>query len=253
MMSLIIAVAHPILLLVLFSAWVWCLVDALRNHRPWGWVLFVAAVPVASVPFYVMNYRVFGTPDRGALDQELHWAKRLRELEEQARETDVAGVHREIADIHFQRGQHRRAVESLKRVLDMDPEDLRSQYQAGVSMASLGHLDPAIAHLEFVVEEDPRYGAGDARLSLANALIAKGQPEKAFHHLALAVRNHNLPEAAIRYARMLRDQGYRDEARACLEEMLEKSAELPQESFRANKRWIKEANTMIEELGAKKK
>jgi len=130
-------------------------------------------------------------------------------------------------------------------VLDEDPEDLRSQYQAGVSLASLGHLDKAIPHLEYVVEEDPRYGAGDARLSLANALIAKGDAERAFDQLDLVVKNHNLPEASVRYARMLKEQGYPEEARKCLEEMLEKTAELSPDHLRSDRRWIEEARKIL--------
>jgi hypothetical protein len=248
-MTLLPALAHPLLLLALFSAWVWCLVDALKGHRPWGWVIFVAVFPVVSVPFYFLNYKVFGSGKSGLVDEEIRWARRLRELEEQARETDVVGVHREIADLHFQRGHHRRALESLKRVLDQDPEDLRSQFQAGASMISLGHLDAGITHLQYVVEEDPRYAAGEAKLWLANAYIAKGESAQAFSLLAELTRDHNLPQAAIRYARMLEEQGYTGEARARLQEMLEKSEDLTGEQKRKNQRWINEGRKMLDRLG----
>jgi tetratricopeptide (TPR) repeat protein len=244
-MSPLLALSHPIILLVLFSAWIWCVVDALRSHRPWGWVIFVGFVPILSVPFYILNFRVLSSGGTGALEEELRWTRRLRELEERAAETDVPAVHREIADLYFQRGQYRRALESLKKVLDVDPEDLKAQYQAGVSMASLGRWREAIAHLDYLVDTSPRYAGGEAELALANAYLESGDSDRAFHHLATVVKNHHLPEAAVRYARMLQAQGYGDRATECLTEMLERADDVPKDRLGAEKKWITEARRLL--------
>lgn len=241
--------AQPLILMVILAVWVYCIVDALRNHRPWAWVIALVALPVLSAPFYLLNFKLFGSAEGGRLDVMLGDSRRLRELKEEARVRDVAGVHREIADIYFRRGNYDMALEALKRVLDLDPEDLRSQYQAGASMVATGRAAEAIPHLEYVVEEEPRYGYGEARLVLANAYMALRDQDRAFEEYSRLVESHNLPEAVVKHARLLRARGDEETARRELKEMLNSVTALPKDRLEAYRPWIRQAADDLRNMG----
>lgn len=214
-------IAQPLFLMLLAGLWVACIVDALRQHRPWLWVVLLVFVPPVF-PIYWLNFRVWNRGHQGLIDAHLADARRLRELTAELRERDVAGVRRDIADIHFRHGRFREAIEHLKPVLEFTPEDLRSQYQAGVAMIGIGRPELAESHLEFVVEQDARFQRGEARLALARALQAQGKNERAFDQLAHLLEEYAVPEAAVRLARLMVSQGYADRARATLEKLFER-------------------------------
>ncbi len=232
---------QPLVTLALLAFWIYCLVDALREDRSWIWIALLAFIPVLSAFAYFLNFKAFGAPSRGLLDGWYGDSARLRELQKQARELDVPGVNREIADIYFRRGDYNEALATLKRVLDQDGEDLRSQYQAGVCMTVLGKPEAAIPHLEFVLDQDARYGFGDAHLAMANAFLAVGENERAFDLYTHVVENFNVPEAVVRYARMLMERGERDRAQLALRTMLGKVGSLLPEDLARHRPWIRKA------------
>lgn len=241
-------ILQPIVLMVLAGLWVACIVDALREHRPWVWVLVLVFVPV-SFPLYYLNFRVWGRGDKGLIDAHLADSRRLHELTEELKERDVAGVRRDLADILFRRGNFRGALEHLRPALDFAPEDLRSQYQAGVALLGIGRPELARTHLEFVVEEDPKYQRGEARLALARTFLALNQSDLAFDQLAVLVEEFSLPEGAVRFARLLVQQGYRDRARQTLETLFDRLGGAPERGLPPGElKWLRTARRELDEM-----
>lgn len=214
-------IAQPIVLMVLAGLWVACIVDALREHRPWAWVIVLVVVPV-SFPIYWLNFRVWGRGHVGLIDAHLADSRRLAQLAEELKLRDVAGVRRDIADIHFRHGRFREALEHLRPALEFAPEDLRPQYQAGVALLGIGRPELAESHLEFVVDEDPKYLRGQARLALARVQLALDKNDLAFATLAQLAEEFAVPEGAVRHARLFVQQGYPDQARQALEQLFER-------------------------------
>lgn len=244
-------IAQPLFLMLLAGLWVACIVDALREHRPWLWVLLLVFVPPVF-PIYWLNFRVWGRGSVGLIDGHLADSRRLAELMAELKERDVAGVRREIADIHFRHGRFREAIEHLKPVLEFTPEDLRSQYQAGVAMMGIGRPELAESHLEFVVEQDARFLRGEARLALARALQAQGKNERAFDQFAHLLDDYAVPEAAVRLARMMVVQGYADRARVTLESLFERvGADAGAALSPDDHKWLRTARRELDALAAR--
>ncbi|MBI5155355.1 tetratricopeptide repeat protein, partial [Candidatus Poribacteria bacterium] len=205
--------AQPLVLISVFGIWVYCIQDTLRCHRAWTWVLLLLFVPPVGVLLYFVN--LLGGEDargRGSLDRFLGNHFELRHLERKAAEVGTQATYRDIADLHFCSGDYERAVGALTRALDMEPEDLRSQFQAGVSLVALGRSSEALPHLEYVLHEDPKYQYGETYLALANAHLELGAKEEAGAILARTSRQFNLPEASVKHARMLIERGEAGEA-----------------------------------------
>jgi len=70
-------------------------------------------------------------------------------------------------------GAHRRAIEDLRVVLDVRPDDASAQYWMGTAYQRIGELQPALAHLSQAVRLEPRMVA--ARLQLAGLLSGQGR------------------------------------------------------------------------------
>jgi tetratricopeptide (TPR) repeat protein len=90
---------------------------------------------------------------------------------------------------------------------------------AGVAAMQQSRLDDAIAHLTSAVAAGRRSGArgctGEARMSLAGALLVRGRPSRSFRHIAAALEELDGVAAArarTQRAAMLQEVGRLDEA-----------------------------------------
>ncbi len=243
------ALFRPLLIMVLAAWWVACLVDALRKHRPWGWIVALAVIPIASAPFYFLNYKLGGS-DKGHIDAKVKLLKRLREVQTDLAVRDVPGVRRELAGLYAQLGRWREALDSLRPALDDDPEDLAAQYLAGTCWQELGQSEAAASHLEYVVGEDPKYARGEARVALGNVYKSAGRDSDAVEQFARAAAEYSIPEAVVRHARFLRESGDRDAARRELLRMLHSAGELDPEMKRKSRKWIRAAAEDLKSLEA---
>ncbi|MBY0374623.1 MAG: tetratricopeptide repeat protein [Bryobacteraceae bacterium] len=103
-------------------------------------------------------------------------------------------------------GKKQEAIALWKRY----PDNPTARERMGVLQLETGDVDGAIVNLEEAVKRSP---AAANRVALANAYLAKGQPDKAVPYVELALKE--VPEdAAVRmtYGRLLRDQKKYDQA-----------------------------------------
>jgi len=237
-------IAQPIVQMLVLGLWVWCLFDALRQHRPWPWVVALAFLPVFSAPFYLANFKFFGAPERGRVDGALRDARRRRQLEAEHELLDTPGTNRALGDFHFNRRDFDAAFPYLRRALDMEPEDVRSQYQAGVCLLQAGKPQVAVACLEYVREGDPRFEYGEPRLALALAYDAAGRAEEGAAELEAVVREFTLPEAVVRLAERHVHAGRIPEALSLVNDLLSRVSSMPEPRVRANRAWIAKAKEL---------
>lgn len=240
---------QPLILIVVLGLWVYCLVDALRHQRSWFWVLFVLLTVPWGVPVYFWNFKLGSREPEGRLDKAVGTSLRLKELERKAETLDVPSVHLEIAEIHVENGDYQKALKALKRVLDLHPEDLRAQYLAGGCFVALQRPGEATAHLEYVLEEDPRYAYGEARQALANAYLQLKDEERAFREFGTVVEQWHLPESVVRHAMMLRQRGEEDKAREELQELLSRKDGLHPDIRKKYQAWFRQAEADLNSLG----
>ncbi len=241
------AVIRPILVMILAAWWVACIVDALRQHRSWLWVLGLVFVPIVSAPVYFLNFKLGGS-NKGHIDAKMNLLKRLRDLQAELAVRDVPALRRDIAGVYYELGRWREALESLRPVLDDDPEDLAAQFQAGMCWVRLGQAEAAANHLEYVVDEEPKYARGEARVALGNVWKEMGRDEDAVEQFARAAQEYSIPEAVVRHARFLRERGERDAARRALLQMLKGAGDLDPDLKRKSRKWIRAAAEDLKSL-----
>lgn len=247
-MNTVLFIVQPLLLLMLFGAWVYCIQDALRQHRSWLWVLILVFVPVITAPVYLVNFKLAGAGNEGRIDGYLKSANEIARLKREVAESDIPGTHLKLAEALVRRGEYQDALRSLGRVLESDGENLRAQYLAGETLFAIGQLERALQHLEFVLEEDAKYAFGAARLAMAKTLIALRREEDAFEQLEWIVRTHALPEASVLYAGFLTERGDRQTAANELRSILGRVRDIPVEKLAGQRPWIKKAAEELRRL-----
>jgi CIC family chloride channel protein len=115
------------------------------------------------------------------------------------------------------KGQMEEAVSAFRNSLARAPEDLKVRRALGLALVESGHLKEAQPYLEEVAKRQPNDGA--TWNALASIAVDRGDKSEAlqFYRQALArdwMREDEPAhqEARIRYAKLLNDEGRRDEA-----------------------------------------
>ncbi|MCB2153771.1 tetratricopeptide repeat protein [bacterium] len=241
-------IVHPIWYLILLGLWVYCLVDALRFHRTWFWVLFVLCLGPLAAIVYIPNFKLKRHRREGLLDEYVADAVQLKDLQQQAAESNIPALHLQVAEIHVRRQRWQEALEELDKALANDDEDLRAHHLAGVCFRELGRPEGALAHLEYVLGEDPRAGYGHARLVYANALLDLGRKEEAAEQYDRVLSAYSIPEAAVRRARLLEEFGERSAAMETLEDSIDRAKDFPADRKADEGRWIRTAREELDRM-----
>lgn len=241
-------IAHPFWYLILLGVWIYCLVDALRFHRSWFWVLFVLCLGPLAAIVYLPNFKLSRHRSSGLLDDFMADILRLKALQEQARESSIPSIHLQIAEIHVRRQRWQEALDELGKALDQDDENTRGHFLAGTCFRALGQPEAALAHLEFVLEQDPRASQGRARLTFANALLDLQRKDEAAAEFDRVLAAFCLPEAALKRARLFVEAGQRSAARQVLAEALDRASEFPADRKAEERCWIQAARQFLNDL-----
>ena len=247
-MSQLLFILQPLFLIVLLGTWIYCLVDALRFHRSWFWVLFVLCLGPFAAVVYLPNFKLQRHRRSGLLDDMMADSLRLKELQAQAAEAGIPALHLEIAEIYTKRHRWQEALEALKEVLAQDEENSRAHHLAGVCFQALGQPEGALAHLEYVLEEDPRFARGRTRLAYANALFDLDRTEEAAAEYERVLAEQSIPEAAFQRARLLAGAGEKSAAMETLEDALDHAKEFPAERKAEECQWIQAAREYLNSL-----
>ncbi|MDP3981932.1 MAG: tetratricopeptide repeat protein [Chlamydiota bacterium] len=89
----------------------------------------------------------------------------------------------------YNRGEYNEAIGLFQKVLERDPEHLRSQVYLGVCYMGLESWDKAIEELEKALKMDEKYPLSNYALSVCNARKPEPNIENAKKYLALAKEN----------------------------------------------------------------
>ncbi len=232
--------AVPLALMVL------CIIDIIRHERPREWFWIVVILPVVGSLIYLANFYLIGSFGWRRLDVSFKRGRRLKELKRLSAVQDTAGLWLEMGELHLQRGEWKDALEALRRAIDHDAELLKAQYYAGLALIQLGRFEQATVPLQYVVEMEPDYQFGEARLALAHALSSAGKKSEAIDVYTAILERHNYPEAVLRHALLVAERGDRASARAALERLVrEAQAHTPP---RKDRKWIREAKKELGKL-----
>ncbi|HXT69718.1 MAG TPA: tetratricopeptide repeat protein [Vicinamibacterales bacterium] len=236
---------------------------------PWGFILQLLALlhffrrrPEGYWFFVILFFGALGSliyflaevvPDFGLLRATFRRRarqRRLKELEIIVEDNAAVGNLEELADLSFDEGQFARARELYDRVLKASrPTSVDPFYRRGLSALALGDPAAAVADLERVVAQEPKYDFYRATGMLASAYAMAGQPDRAEAQFQSATSISTLSETYFNYANFLADQKRTEEARNWAQRILDKKRSMPRFAQRQERPWFQKAKALLKKLG----
>lgn len=157
-----------------------------------------------------------------------------------------ASAHYNLGLIHQQRGELDAARERFERAVQIDDEELDAHYQLGRIARQQKRYADAIKNFEQVVSRDPGHSQHEIWREVGATYLAAGQFEDARDALERFIeRRPSDPEALYLMGRAHAALGHRREATSSMEACIEAVKTAPAYKYRADKRWLNEAQQFI--------
>ena len=157
-----------------------------------------------------------------------------------------ASAHYNLGLIHQQRGELDAARERFERAIQIDPEEIDSHYQLGRIARQQKRLGEAIGHFEQVVSRDPSHAQQEVWREVGATYVSAGQYADAITPLETFLdRRPSDPEALYLLGRAHAGLGHRSEAASSMQACIDAVKTAPAYKYRADKRWLNEAQQFI--------
>ena len=157
-----------------------------------------------------------------------------------------ASAHYNLGLIHQQRGELDAARERFERAVQIDDDEIDAHYQLARIARQQKRLTDAIRNFEQVVSRDPSHAQHEVWREVGATYIAAGQFEDARNALERFLeRRPSDPEALYLMGRAHAGLGHRREAASSMQACIEAVKTAPAYKYRAEKRWLNEAQQFI--------
>jgi hypothetical protein len=170
----------------------------------------------------------------------------LRRLENEMKVSGDVASHQRYADELVRLGRAAEGVDIYKRSLTgVFADDPKLLLGCAYAQFAAGDAPGARATLDHLIEKNPQFKSPDGHLLYARALEQEGNLEKALAEFATLNDYYPGAEAAVRYARLLKQSDRRPEAVQVLESLLERAKYAPAHYKRAQAEWLGAAEAEI--------
>ena len=157
-----------------------------------------------------------------------------------------ASAHYNLGLIHQQRGEAEAARERFERAVQIDDEEIDAHYQLGRIALLQKRFADAVKNFEQVVSRDPGHSQHEIWREVGTTYIAAGQFEDARDALERFLEHRpSDPEALYLMGRAHAGLGHRREAASSMQACIEAVKTAPAYKYRADKRWLNEAQQFI--------
>lgn len=162
-----------------------------------------------------------------------------------------ASAHYNLGLIHQQRGELDAARERFERTIQIDAEEIDAHYQLGRIALQQKRFADAVKNFEQVVSRDPTHSQHEIWREVGATYIAADQFEDARDALERFLENRpSDPEALYLMGRAHAGLGHRREAASSMQACIEAVKTAPAYKYRADKRWLNEAQQFIKTVGS---
>jgi hypothetical protein len=221
-----------------------------RPDTYWLWIILLGGGLGALV--YIVAEVV---PDAGLLRgsfDAMGRRRRIRDLETAVLDNPSIGNLEELADQYLDEGRFARARELYDKVIASGrANSLHPYFRRGVAAIALDDFTAALADLESVVSNDPKYDFHRAIGLLAHAHGRAGDPDKADALFKSATAISTLSETYYNYATFLAGRQQTAEAREWAERILAKKPTMPRYLRRRERPWFRKATALLKQLRAR--
>ena len=165
-----------------------------------------------------------------------------------------AAAHYNLGLIYQQRGMNEDATASFRKAIEIDPEEIDAHYQMGRIARAEGRLADAISHFDSVVRLNTAHSQSEVWREIGRAYLQAGQLDDAASALEQFLgRRSSDAEGRYHYGLVLHRLGRRQEAAAEMNGVIESVRMSPPYKYRLEKHWMREAQTFIAGLSARKR
>jgi hypothetical protein len=240
-------------------------VFALRTVLGVGFTLAIFAAAAGSLSFtlgiYVFQYispwlfspfllyyayMYFGGEVRGfgsAFRQKQNFKRFLHNAIVNPRDADA---HVQLALIHLQRRQEKKALEHLQKAIEIDPNEIDANYELGKIARADGDLQTALNHFSIVVELDDKHSLSEIWREIGATYLAAGMHKEAREALERFTQRRAFdPEGLYYLGKTLKAQDEQGRAREMFEKAIESVNGSPDYRRRSIKQWSKLAEKEI--------
>ena len=154
----------------------------------------------------------------------------------------------ELADLYLEDKDFNRAKQLYDRAISTRTDSPDPYYRRGICEIFMHDYPAAVADLEHVVSEHPRYDLMRAEGLLAHAYAKTGRAEEAERFFKYALQTSTLSETMYNYAQFLREQGRQAEAREWTQKILGKKSGMPGYLKRRERPWFRKASSLLHQL-----
>ncbi len=157
-----------------------------------------------------------------------------------------ASAHYNLGLIHQQRGELEAARERFERAIQIDEEEIDAHYQLGRIARQQKRFPDAIKNFEQVVVRDPAHSQHEIWREVGGTYLAAGQFEDARDALQRFLEKRpSDAEGLYLMGRSHAGLGHRREAASSMQACIEAVKTAPAYKYRADKRWLNEAQQFI--------
>jgi tetratricopeptide (TPR) repeat protein len=157
-----------------------------------------------------------------------------------------ASAHYNLGLIHQQRNELEAARERFERAIQIDEEEIDAHYQLGRIARQQKRFADAVRNFEQVVSRDQTHGQHEIWREVGATYIEAGQFEDARDALERFLEHRpSDPEALYLMGRAYAGLGHRREAASSMQACIEAVKTAPAYKYRADKRWLNEAQQFI--------
>ncbi|HEV2720525.1 MAG TPA: tetratricopeptide repeat protein [Thermoanaerobaculia bacterium] len=176
--------------------------------------------------------------------------RRIRELQVLVRDNPSAGNYEELGDLLLMEEQYTEAKTAFDAALSQRTDSVDPFYRRGIAEFELGDYAAAIADLERVVKQEPKYDYSRARTLLAQALARAGRTAEAEAAFDALVASTTSAEATVAAAEFYAERGRTKEARELAEAMLARRATMPAYQKRRDQPFLRRATKLLRRIPA---
>lgn len=157
-----------------------------------------------------------------------------------------ASAHYNLGLIHQQRGELDAARERFERAIQIDDDEIDAHYQLGRIALLQKRFADAVKNFEQVVSRDPAHSQHEIWREVGGTYIAAGQFDDARDALERFLEHRpSDPEALYLMGRAHAGLGHRREAASSMQACIEAVKTAPAYKYRADKRWLNEAQQYL--------
>lgn len=176
--------------------------------------------------------------------------RRIRELQALIRDNPSAGNYEELGDLLLTEKRYAEARAAFDEALSQRTDSVDPFYRRGIAEFELGDFAAAIADLERVVKQEPKYDYSRARCLLAQALARAGRTAEAEAAFDSLVSSTTSCEATISAAEFYATRGRTRDARELAESMLARRATMPAYQKRRDRAFLRRGTKLLRRIPA---